>query len=66
MHIAVVGLGFGADFVPIYRAHPLVSHVTICDPNPEATNRVTEENPGVSVASFNAILANRPSTPFIS
>jgi predicted dehydrogenase len=33
MHIAVVGLGFGQAFVPIYKAHPAVSQVTLCDLN---------------------------------
>ena len=31
IHIAVVGLGFGAEFVPIYLDHPDVAEVTICD-----------------------------------
>lgn len=29
--VAVVGLGFGAEFVPIYQAHPDVEQVAICD-----------------------------------
>jgi predicted dehydrogenase len=33
LRIAVVGLGFGAAFVPIYQAHPGVESVAICDPN---------------------------------
>ena len=32
LHIAIVGLGFGAEFVPIYLHHPDVARVTICDP----------------------------------
>src|SRR5579885_1268661 len=36
LRIAVVGLGFGAEFVPIYLAHPDVAEVGICDPNPAA------------------------------
>ncbi|GAA2100145.1 Gfo/Idh/MocA family oxidoreductase [Microlunatus panaciterrae] len=32
--IAVVGLGFGADFVPLYQAHPDVGRVGIVDPDP--------------------------------
>ena len=32
LHVAVVGLGFGAEFVPIYLHHPDVARVTICDP----------------------------------
>jgi len=31
LHVAVVGLGFGAEFVPIYLDHPDVAAVTICD-----------------------------------
>jgi predicted dehydrogenase len=31
LRIAVVGLGFGAEFVPIYMAHPDVGEVGICD-----------------------------------
>ncbi|HEY3280683.1 MAG TPA: Gfo/Idh/MocA family oxidoreductase [Armatimonadota bacterium] len=35
IHVAVVGLGFGAEFVPIYLDHPGVASVSICDLNPE-------------------------------
>ncbi len=35
LRIAVVGLGFGAEFVPIYLDHPDVASVAICDANPE-------------------------------
>ena len=31
LRIAVVGLGFGAEFVPIYLDHPDVESVAICD-----------------------------------
>lgn len=31
IRVAVVGLGFGADFVPLYQAHPDVADVAICD-----------------------------------
>jgi predicted dehydrogenase len=34
LRIAVVGLGFGAEFVPIYLDHPDVSSVAICDSEP--------------------------------
>lgn len=33
IHVGLVGLGFGAEFVPIYLHHPLVHRVTICDPD---------------------------------
>jgi predicted dehydrogenase len=34
IRVAVVGLGFGAEFVPIYLDHPDVEAVSICDSNP--------------------------------
>ena len=33
IRIAVVGLGFGAAFAPIYQAHPDVEAVALCDPD---------------------------------
>ncbi|MBC8076113.1 MAG: Gfo/Idh/MocA family oxidoreductase, partial [Chloroflexales bacterium] len=33
LRIAVVGLGFGAAFAPIYQQHPDVASVGICDPD---------------------------------
>lgn len=33
--VAIVGLGFGAEFVPIYIQHPNVSRVVICDSDAE-------------------------------
>ena len=35
LRICVVGLGFGAEFVPIYLDHPDVASVDICDMNTE-------------------------------
>ena len=29
--IAVTGLGFGAEFAPIYKSHPDVREVVLCD-----------------------------------
>ncbi len=34
MRVALAGLRFGAEFVPIYLHHPAVSQVTIVDPDP--------------------------------
>ena len=31
IHVAVVGLHFGSDFVPIYNDHPDVERVALCD-----------------------------------
>lgn len=40
IRIALVGLGFGAEFVPIYLQHPNVSDVAICDENETRLNEV--------------------------
>jgi predicted dehydrogenase len=42
LRVAVVGLGFGAEFVPIYRDHPLVDSVVIADADPRVRARVAE------------------------
>ena len=31
IHVALVGLRFGAEFIPIYLHHPNVASLTICD-----------------------------------
>ncbi len=43
LSIAVVGLGFGAAFAPIYQAHPDVAEVMICDPNVRRLNEIGEQ-----------------------
>lgn len=43
LRIAVVGLRFGADFVPIYLRHPDVARVGLCDLSEEARNRLGDE-----------------------
>ncbi len=40
LNVAVVGLGFGAEFVPIYLEHPDVASVAICDKDPARLDRV--------------------------
>lgn len=35
IRVALVGLGFGAEFVPIYLHHPQVESLLICDPKPD-------------------------------
>lgn len=31
IHVALVGLRFGAEFIPIYLHHPNVASLTLCD-----------------------------------
>jgi predicted dehydrogenase len=40
--LAVVGLGFGAEFVPIYLDHPDVASVAICESNEQKLGRVAD------------------------
>jgi len=42
IRVAVVGLGFGADFVPLYQAHPDVEVVAICDSDAARLARIGE------------------------
>ncbi|HEX8358359.1 MAG TPA: Gfo/Idh/MocA family oxidoreductase, partial [Segetibacter sp.] len=39
-NVAIVGLGFGAEFIPIYQRHPLANMYAICQRNSEKLNEV--------------------------
>jgi len=43
IQVALVGLGFGAEFIPIYLHHPNVESLTICDSNEEVLNRMGDK-----------------------
>jgi predicted dehydrogenase len=43
VRIAVAGLGFGASFAEIYRAHPDVAEVGLCEMNPALQARFDAE-----------------------
>ena len=40
INAAIVGLGFGAEFIPIYQAHPHADLVAICRRNGEKLNQI--------------------------
>jgi predicted dehydrogenase len=40
VRVAIVGLGFGAEFIPIYQAHPQAEMYAICQRNPEKLHEV--------------------------
>ncbi|MFD1818666.1 Predicted dehydrogenase [Pseudarcicella hirudinis] len=40
LNIAIVGLGFGAEFIPIYQRHPLTNMYAICQRNEEKLNQI--------------------------
>src|SRR5687768_7064020 len=35
INIAIVGLGFGAEFIPIYQRHPNANMYAVCQRSPE-------------------------------
>lgn len=40
VNVAMIGLGFGAEFIPIYQAHPEANVYAICQRNPEHLNKI--------------------------
>jgi len=59
IRMAIVGLGFGAEFIPIYQAHPHAEMVAICQRSTEGLHRVGDFF-GVPVrySSFEELLAD--------
>ena len=43
VNVAMVGLGFGAEFIPIYQAHPDAHVHAICQRNAEKMNQVGDQ-----------------------
>ena len=41
--VAIIGLGFGAEFIPIYQRHPNAEIVALCQRNEENLNKVSDE-----------------------
>lgn len=42
--VAVVGLGFGEDFLPVYRAHPLVGEIAVVETSRERLDAVADRH----------------------
>ncbi len=42
-NVAVIGLGFGAEFIPIYLKHPLASMYAICQRNKDHLNKIGDQ-----------------------
>lgn len=41
--VAIIGLGFGAEFIPIYQAHPNAEIYAICQRNEESLNKIGDQ-----------------------
>ena len=42
LNVALVGLGFGGAFAAIYKEHPNVGEVTLCDTNPDRLKQTSD------------------------
>jgi predicted dehydrogenase len=42
INVAIVGLGFGAEFIPIYQAHPGANLVAVCQRDPKKLRTIQE------------------------
>jgi predicted dehydrogenase len=43
VNVAIIGLGFGAEFIPIYQAHPQANMYAICQRTEERLNKIGDE-----------------------
>jgi len=44
VNIAIIGLGFGAEFIPIYQRHPQANMYAICQRNEESLNEMGDKH----------------------
>jgi predicted dehydrogenase len=59
INVAIVGLGFGKEFIPIYQAHPATNMYAVCQRTPAKLDQVAEQY-GVAVGytSFEELIAD--------
>ena len=59
LNVALVGLGFGGAFAAIYKEHPNVGELTLCDTNADRLKQTSDYIGGARcVDNFEAILAD--------
>ena len=60
INIAIVGLGFGAEFIPIYQRHPHANMYAICQRNVEKLNQIGDAF-GIDIryTDYDKLLADR-------
>jgi predicted dehydrogenase len=65
VNVAMVGLGFGAEFIPIYQKHPQAEVVAVCRRNEAELNKVADHF-GIAkrCTKFEDVLAD-PSVDFV-
>jgi len=59
VRVAIIGLGFGAEFIPIYQNHPHAEMYAICQRSNEKLNQLGDAfGVGVRYANFEDVLAD--------
>ena len=61
IRVAIVGLGFGAEFIPIYQRHPDARLAAICQRNEQALAEIGEKygvSPACRISRFEDLLAD--------
>ncbi len=65
INVAMIGLGFGAEFIPIYKAHPNVNVMAICRRNEAELNKVGDQfEIEKRYSNYDAVLAD-PDIDFV-
>jgi predicted dehydrogenase len=58
--VAIIGLGFGAEFIPIYQNHPHAEMYAICQRSPEKLNQIGDAfNVKQRYTKFEEVLADK-------
>lgn len=60
LNVALVGLAFGGAFAGIYKAHPNVGELTLCDLDPETAGKTSEYIGGARIAASLDEILNDP------
>ncbi|MCS5662588.1 MAG: gfo/Idh/MocA family oxidoreductase, partial [Dehalococcoidia bacterium] len=42
-NVAIIGLGFGSEFIPIYQRHPQANMYAICQRTEESLNEIGDK-----------------------
>jgi predicted dehydrogenase len=65
VNVAIIGLGFGAEFIPIYQNHPSANMYAVCQRNTERLNKVGDEfGIGARYSEYEDVLAD-PAVDFV-
>jgi predicted dehydrogenase len=65
VNVAMVGLGFGAEFIPIYQAHPQANIAAICQRNEAKLHKVGDDfGIGTRYTEYEEVLAD-PNVDFV-